>query len=75
MYLAPLCGHTPESLRKANVAVTQEVLGGDLGWFFLKTALSQELEGAPLSGNLCVLLLHFPGLQMPVVPFLWTEKC
>lgn len=57
------------------MAVTQEVLGEDLGCFFLKTALSQELEGAPLSRSLHVLLLHFPGLQVPVVPFLWTEKC
>lgn len=57
------------------MAVTQEVLGEDLGWFFLKTAVSQELEGAPLSRSLHVLLLHFPGLQVPVVPFLWTEKC
>lgn len=44
------------------------------GLFFFQTALSQELEGAPFSGSLPVLLLHFPGLQMPVVPFLWTEK-
>lgn len=75
MCLALLYAPTPESLGKANMAATQEVLDGDLGWLFLKSALSQELEGASLLGSLPVLLPLFPGLQMPVVPFLWNEKC